>query len=101
MTNKKIEKEATKMFRKIYFKNNIKTFGFFKGLFLNLKLWFKRVVNKNNPRLQQRNFGLCLITQKSSKNLLIKEKENETSEVIKNKYDFVCLNINNKGASYV
>ena len=46
MTNKKIEKEATKMFRKIYFKNNIKTFGFFKGLFLNLKLWFKRVCKR-------------------------------------------------------
>ena len=27
--------------RKIYFRNNIKTYGFFKGLFLNLKLWFK------------------------------------------------------------
>ena len=43
MINKRIEKEATKMFRKIYFKNNIKTFSFFKGLFLNLKLWFKKV----------------------------------------------------------
>lgn len=29
------------MIRKIYFKNNIKTYGFFKGLFLNLKLWLK------------------------------------------------------------
>ena len=29
--------------RKIYFKNNIKTYGFFKGLFLNFKLWFKTV----------------------------------------------------------
>lgn len=34
------------MIRKIYFKNNIKTYGFFKCLFLNIKLWFKMVFDQ-------------------------------------------------------
>ena len=59
--------------RKIYFRNNIKTYGFFKGLFLNLKLWFKMAFKPKQCTFTADEIRFMLIIRKLLKNLLTKE----------------------------
>lgn len=62
------------MFRKIYFKNNIKTFGFFKCLFFKLKLWFKSIYKQKQSTFTEEELRFMFDNPQVIKKFISKRK---------------------------